>query len=87
MDQREAHSHTSKHQSTYKSTNTPTNKNSPIPSSNNHPQTHPPSTLACQNGWYKCKEAHCIPNSYVCDGNHDCPLGNDEEKGMCKESW
>ncbi len=32
------------------------------------------------NGMFKCPSYYCIPWEYVCDGNWDCPKGDDESR-------
>ena len=35
---------------------------------------------------FKCKNSYCISWSYICNGNGDCPVGDDETNYLCTES-
>ena len=36
------------------------------------------SFTVCDDGEFSCKNSHCIPKSWKCDGSADCPEGDDE---------
>jgi hypothetical protein len=41
----------------------------------------------CPKGQFKCNNGTCIMKEWLCDGDVDCPLGEDEENcGTCLPS-
>ncbi|XP_065574873.1 uncharacterized protein LOC136036510 isoform X1 [Artemia franciscana] len=41
------------------------------------------STDSCASNEFQCNDGSCIPESWSCDGNRDCPNGEDEALGQC----
>lgn len=33
---------------------------------------------------FQCDNAHCVPWTWVCDGNDDCDDNSDESAALCK---
>lgn len=40
---------------------------------------------ACQKDQFKCKTGLCILKQWVCDKEHDCSDGSDEDPAICSE--
>uniref|UniRef100_A0A2H1V0S3 SFRICE_030181 n=1 Tax=Spodoptera frugiperda TaxID=7108 RepID=A0A2H1V0S3_SPOFR len=39
----------------------------------------------CTQSEFRCKTGRCIPLSWHCDNEKDCPDGSDEEPGTCSQ--
>ena len=37
----------------------------------------------CMQGGYMCSTGVCVPTLWLCDGNPDCPLSEDEAPQIC----
>ena len=40
-------------------------------------------TVPCGSSQFQCEEGNCIPSSWACDYDHDCPDGSDEDPSIC----
>jgi len=37
----------------------------------------------CKNDEFRCDNGRCISKQWTCDGDSDCPHGEDEKKANC----
>ena len=39
----------------------------------------------CKNDEFRCDNGRCISKQWTCDGDSDCPNGDDEKKANCRK--
>lgn len=48
--------------------------------------SEPFKTRQCRTGHFKCGDGSCLASPYICDGEQDCPMGEDEQNCTCDTS-